>query len=41
MKNRKIKEHSNDVKYFIRFNYKEDITKKYVINKLKKYRVIK
>jgi hypothetical protein len=35
LKNKKIKEHPEDVKYFIRFNYKEKITKEYVVKKLK------
>jgi len=35
IKNEKIKQHPEDVKYFIRFNYKEKITKEYVLNKLK------
>lgn len=33
LKNRLIKK-SNDVKYFVRFNYKEPITKEYVLEKL-------
>lgn len=33
-KNRMVKKYSKDVKYFIRFSYKEDLTKDYVINKL-------
>ena len=34
LKNKKIAQNSQDVKYFIRFNYKEKITKEYVIKKL-------
>jgi len=34
LKNQKIAEHTEDIKYFIRFNYKEPITKEYVIQKL-------
>ena len=33
LKNKLIKK-SNDIKYFIRFNYKEPITKEYVLEKL-------
>ena len=33
IKNRKIKKHTNDVKFFIRFNYKKKIYKKNVIKK--------
>ena len=39
IKNKKIKEHSDDIKYFIRFNYKENINKKYVVKKLLKNKV--
>lgn len=35
MKNEKIKQHPEDVRYFVRFNYKEKLTKEYIINKLK------
>lgn len=35
IKNKKIKKHPEDVRHFIRFNYKEPITYDYVINKLK------
>ena len=35
IKNKKIKEHIEDIRYFIRFNYKEKMTKEYVIEKLK------
>jgi len=34
IKNRKIKKHTNDIKYFIRFSYKENITKELVIERL-------
>ncbi|KKL91009.1 hypothetical protein LCGC14_1898940, partial [marine sediment metagenome] len=34
MKSRKIKKHYNDVNFFIRFNYREKITKEYVVSKL-------
>ena len=40
IKNKKMKEHTEDVKYFIRFNYKENITEKYVIFKLKELGLI-
>jgi glutaredoxin-related protein len=40
-KDKLIKAHPEDIKYFIRFNYKEKITKKYIIEKLKKYGVLK
>lgn len=36
IKNKKIKQHSEDVKYFVRFNYKEKITREYVLEKLMK-----
>lgn len=39
LKNKKIKQHPEDIKYFIRFNYKEKLTKEYVVEKLKKYGV--
>jgi len=39
-KNRIIKNHPEDVEYFIRFNYKEPITKEYIIEKLKKNGVV-
>ena len=39
LKSKKIKQHPKDVKHFIRFNYKEDITEEYVIKKIKKYGV--
>jgi len=35
MKNRKVKEHSDDVKCFVRFNYKETISKAFVMEKIK------
>lgn len=38
-KNKKISAHPEDIKFFIRFNYKEDINQNYVIAKLKKYGV--
>lgn len=34
LKNIKVKQHSEDIKYFIRFNYKEKITKDLVLEKL-------
>lgn len=34
LKNKKIKQHKEDIKYFIRFNYKEDINKQYIVKKL-------
>lgn len=34
LKNKKIKEHSEDIKYFVRFNYKEIINEEYVRIKL-------
>lgn len=34
LKEEKIKQHRNNVNYFIRFNYKETLTKEYVIKKL-------
>lgn len=34
LKNRKVKQHPEDIKYFIRFNYKEDLNYKYVYKKL-------
>jgi len=40
-KNRLMKKYSEDVKYFIRFNYKEPMTKEYVVKKLIKYGVIR
>jgi len=39
IKNKLIKQHSEDIKYFIRFNYKEKLTKEYITEKLKKYGV--
>ena len=39
LKTRLIKKHPQDVQYFLRFNYKEPLTKEYVVNKLKKYKV--
>ena len=36
LKNKKIKNHPEDIRHFIRFNYKEDITEEYVVKKLKK-----
>lgn len=38
-KTRLIKKHKNEIKYFVRFNYKEKITKEFVINKLKKNKI--
>ena len=35
-KNKKIKNNPNDVKYFIRFNYKEKLTEEYIIDKIRK-----
>lgn len=35
LKNKLIKQHPDDIQYFVRFNYKEDITKEYVLKKLK------
>lgn len=35
LKNKKIKEHPEDVKYFLRFNYKDKINEKFIIDKLK------
>lgn len=40
IKNQKIDEHPEDVNHFVRFNYKENITKEYVVSKLTKYEVI-
>lgn len=34
IKNAKVKEHQNDVRYFVRFNYNENINKEYVVEKL-------
>lgn len=34
LKNKLIKKHNDDVRYFIRFNYKEKITKKHVMQRL-------
>lgn len=34
LKNKKIKSHPEDVRYFIRFNYKDTITKEAIKNKL-------
>lgn len=34
LKNQKVSDHPENVKYFVRFNYKEKITKKYVLHKL-------
>ncbi|MFA5024264.1 MAG: hypothetical protein WC523_04870 [Patescibacteria group bacterium] len=39
LKDKLIKEHPEEVKYFIRFNFKEKLTKECVINKLKKHGV--
>lgn len=33
-KNNKIKQHANDIAHFIRFSYKEPITKEYILQKL-------
>jgi len=35
IKNNLIKQNSNDVKYFVRFNYKENLKKEYIIDKIK------
>ncbi len=35
LKNKKIAEHKEDFKHFIRFNYKENLTEQYIINKVK------
>jgi len=40
IKNNLIKNNSSDIKYFVRFNYKEDITEEYIREKLKKYRIM-
>ena len=40
IKNNKISKHINDVIFFIRFNYKEDISEKSVLYKLKEQGVI-
>lgn len=40
LKNKKIKQHSEDIKYFIRFNYKENITPDYVYKKINELGVI-
>ena len=34
LKNKKIKNNLQDVEHFIRFNYKEDLTEEYIINKI-------
>jgi hypothetical protein len=39
-KNKKIAQHQEEIKYFIRFNYKEKLTKAYIIFKLKKLGII-
>ena len=39
-KDKKIKAHPEDVKHFVRFSYKEPITKEYVVSKLKEVGVI-
>jgi Zn finger protein HypA/HybF involved in hydrogenase expression len=33
-KNNKIKQHANDIEHFVRFSYKEPITKEYILQKL-------
>lgn len=40
LKNKLIKKHPKEVKYFIRFKYDETIDRKHVIEKLKKYGVL-
>ena len=35
IKNKKIEQHKDEVKYFIRFNYKNKITEEYVVERLK------
>lgn len=40
LKNKQIKKHLEEIRYFVRFNYKEKITKELVIKKLKKSGVI-
>jgi len=40
LKNKLMKENKESVQYFIRFDYKEDITEEYVIKKLIKFGVI-
>ncbi|KKL78468.1 hypothetical protein LCGC14_2024490, partial [marine sediment metagenome] len=40
-KNKLIAKHKNDVDYFIRFNYKDDITKDNVTRKLLSFGVFK
>lgn len=37
IKNKKIREHPEDIKYFIRFSYKEPITREYIFNKIKRF----
>jgi hypothetical protein len=37
IKNKKIKKHPNDIKFFVRFNYREKITEDLIIMKLEKY----
>lgn len=38
-KNRLLKSHKREIKYFIRFNYKDDITINGVLEKLKKFKI--
>lgn len=40
LKNKKIKQHSKEIKYFIRFNYKEPLNKEYITKKLSAIGVI-
>ena len=40
IKDNKMKEHPDDIKYFIRFSYKEPITKEYVRRKLLDYGIV-
>ena len=39
-KNYLIKKYKNDVKYFIRFNYKDEISKEAACKKLKKKKIL-
>lgn len=39
IKDRKIAKHSNDIKYFIRFNYKQNITQEFVCKVLQENRI--
>jgi len=40
LKNDLIAQHTTEIKHFIRFNFKEPITKEYITNKLKKFGLI-